>query len=156
MLNKVLLIGRVGRDPELRYTSQTHKAVVNFSLATDKPPARGQKPGERNKEADWHNIVVWGDQAEAVNKYVTKGRLVFVEGRLQTRKYNDRNGVTKYITEVVANRVQFLSSGKPQEGGSSGGAAPAETIQLDDELSLQDISTIPTVPEEEDVDDDDG
>lgn len=152
MLNKVLLIGRVGRDPELRYTNQTHRAVANFSLATDRMGPKDAR-GERTKETDWHNIVVWGDQAETLNKYVSKGKLVFVEGRLQTRKYQDRNGVTKYMTEVVAIRWQFVGPGKPQEGGAG---VPAETIQLDDELSLQDISTIPTVPEEEDLDEEEG
>ncbi|MGH8104388.1 MAG: single-stranded DNA-binding protein [bacterium] len=151
MLNRVFLIGRVGRDPELRYTSQNHRAVVNFSLATDKPPPKGQ--ADRTKDADWHNIVVWGEQAETINQYVHKGRLVFIEGRLQTRKYNDRTGVTRYITEVVANRVQFIGPGKPAEGQR---AAAPETINLDDEISLQDITNIPTVPEEEDIDDDDG
>ncbi|MGI6098057.1 MAG: single-stranded DNA-binding protein [Dethiobacteria bacterium] len=103
-LNKVILIGRLTRDPELRYTPANGVAVANFRIAVDRPFTNQQ--GER--ETDFIDIVVWRKQAEACSNYLTKGSLVAVEGRLQVRSYDDREGIRRRIAEVVAENVRFL------------------------------------------------
>lgn len=105
-MNKAILIGRLTRDPEVRYTS-SNRAVCQFSIAVDRP-FTNQQSGQR--EADFINIVVWDKRAENVGKYMTKGRLVAVEGRIQTRNYDNNEGKRVYVTEVVADNVQFLES----------------------------------------------
>ena len=104
-MNKVFLIGRLTRDPELRYTGN-NTPVATFSLAVNRPFSN--QAGER--EADFINVVIWDKQAENVAKYLTKGRLVAVEGRIQTRNYDNNEGKKVYVTEVVALSVQFLES----------------------------------------------
>ena len=104
-MNKVVLIGRLTRDPELRYTG-SNTAVATFSLAVNRNFTNQQ--GER--EADFINIVVWRKQAENVKNYLSQGSQVAIEGRIQTRSYDDNNGQKRYITEVVADNVEFLSS----------------------------------------------
>jgi len=105
-MNKAILIGRLTRDPELRYTS-SNRAVCQFSIAIDRP-FTNQSTGQR--ETDFINIVVWDKTAENVGKYMTKGRLIAVEGRIQTRNYDNNEGKKVYVTEVVASNVQFLES----------------------------------------------
>lgn len=119
-MNKAILIGRLTRDPELRYTN-SNRAVTQFSIAISRPFT--SQNGER--EADFINIVVWDKAAENVKKYVTKGRLVAVEGRIQTRSYDNNEGKKVYVTEVVASNVQFLESKNSQSSDNSfnGGAA---------------------------------
>jgi single-strand DNA-binding protein len=104
-LNKVFIIGNLGRDPELRYT-QTNRPVTTLNVATTRSYTNADN--QRIEETEWHRVVVWGAQAEHCNKYLAKGRQVHVEGRLQTRSYEDKDGVTRYSTEVVAEWVQFL------------------------------------------------
>jgi len=105
MLNKVQLIGYVGRDAELRYT-QGGSAVANFSLATSE---KWRKDGEQHERTEWHRIQTWGPLAEKlVGPYVTKGRLVYVEGRIQTREWEDKEGEKRRTTEIVAQTVQLL------------------------------------------------
>ena len=104
-MNKVVLIGRLTRDPELRYTSSNIPSA-RFSLAVDRPFT--SQSGER--ETDFINIVVWRKQAENVKKYITKGSLVAVEGRIQTRNYEDKDGKRVYVTEILANNISFLDS----------------------------------------------
>ena len=104
-MNKVVLIGRLTRDPELRYTGN-NTAVASFSLAVNRNYSNQQ--GER--EADFINIVVWRKQAENVKNYLTQGSQVAIDGRLQTRTYDDQNGQRRYITEVIADNVEFLGS----------------------------------------------
>ena len=106
-VNKVFLLGNVGRDPELRYTG-SGKAVANFTLATSE--GRAGEGGEARTE--WHRIVVWDRLAEQCNNYVTKGRQVFIEGRLQTRSWEDRSNQKRQTTEIVAHNVQFLGTGR--------------------------------------------
>ena len=113
-LNKVMLIGRLGRDPEIRYT-QSGQAVANFSIATDETYMG--KDGQKVEKTEWHKIVVWGKQAEFCGNYLTKGRLVYVEGKIETRKWQDQNGQDRYSTEIKADRVQGLDS-RQSEGGS--------------------------------------
>ena len=105
-MNSVFLIGRLTRDPEIKYTAATQMAVATFSLAIDRP-ARA----DAEKKTDFPRVVVYGKQAENCEKYLEKGRLVAVEGRLQTGSYKNRDGATVYTTDVVANRVQFLEWG---------------------------------------------
>ncbi len=104
-MNKVVLIGRLTRDPELRYTGN-NTPVATFSLAVD----RGFSNQQGEREADFINIVVWNKQAENVKNYLTKGSQVGIDGRIQTRTYDDKDGQKRYVTEVVANNVEFLGS----------------------------------------------
>lgn len=112
-MNRVDLVGRLTRDPELRHTS-SGRGVCQINLAINR--SFTNQNGER--EADFINVVVWDKQAENVSKYLTKGRLVSVEGRIQTRNYDDKDGKKVYVTEVVANNVQFLSTGNGGSGSS--------------------------------------
>jgi single-strand DNA-binding protein len=105
-LNKVMIIGRLGRDPELKYT-QSGQPVCNLNVATDEGYV---KDGQRVEKTEWHRIVVWGKQAETVANYLAKGRLVYVEGKIETRKWQDKDGQDRYTTEIKADRVQFLDS----------------------------------------------
>lgn len=118
MLNRVILIGRVTKDPELRYTS-SGSPVLNMTIAVDRPFTNQQ--GER--EADFIDVVVWNKQAENCANYLGKGRLVAVEGRLQIRSYEDNQGNRRRVAEVVANNVRFLPDGK--NGGGRKNAAEA-------------------------------
>lgn len=113
-VNKVILIGRLGKDPELKYTPGG-KAVCNFSLATSERWT-GQD-GQRNESTTWHNIVAWGKQAEVIKEYLRKGREVYIEGRIDNRSYEDKDGNKKYISEVVVQAFQFIG-GRGGEGGS--------------------------------------
>ena len=105
-MNKAILIGRLTRDPELRYTS-SNRAVCQFTVAIDRP-FTNQASGQR--EADFINVVAWDKTGENIGKYMTKGRLIAVEGRIQTRNYENNEGRRVYVTEVVASNVQFLES----------------------------------------------
>lgn len=107
-MNKAILIGRLTRDPEIRYT-QSNRPVAQFTLAIDRP-FTNQETGER--EADFLNIVIWDKSAENVGKYTHKGSQVAVEGRIQSRSYENDKGEKKYVTEIIASRVQFLDSKK--------------------------------------------
>lgn len=104
-MNKVFILGQLGGDPELRYT-QNQTSVCNFSVATTE---RFTKDGEQQESIEWHRIVVWSKLAENCDKYLSAGKKVLIEGRIQTRSYEDKNGVKRSQTEIVANNVQFLS-----------------------------------------------
>ena len=106
-VNKAILIGRLGRDPEVRYTNQGSQ-VTNFSIATDE--AWTDRNGERQKRTEWHRVVTWGKLAEICGQYLKKGSQVFIEGRIQTREWEDREGNKKYTTEVVAREMKMLDS----------------------------------------------
>jgi len=125
-VNKVILVGRLGQNPEVRYTPGG-AAVANFNIATSE--SWMDKSGQRQERTEWHRIVVWGKLAELCNQYLQKGRQVYVEGRLQTRQWQDKDGQTKYTTEVQAQTVQFLGAGAPGEraqGASQGGASAGQ------------------------------
>lgn len=108
-VNKVILVGRLGKDPEVRFTN-TGSAVANFSLATSEQ--WNDKEGKRQERTEWHNIVVWGKQAETCGQYLSKGREVYIEGSIRTSSYDDKNtGQKRYKTEIVAQNVRFLGSG---------------------------------------------
>jgi single-strand DNA-binding protein len=119
-VNKVILIGNLGRDPELRYT-KNGQAVTNFTLATN-DSWTDKTSGERVERTEWHRIVAWGKTAELCAQYLAKGRTTYIEGRLQTREYEDKEGVKKYTTEVIAQNVTFLGGRGGGDGGSGGGA----------------------------------
>ena len=124
-MNKAILIGRLTRDPELRYTS-SNRAVCQFSIAIDRP-FTNQSTGQR--ETDFINIVVWDKTAENVGKYMTKGRLIAVEGRIQTRNYDNNEGKKVYVTEVVASNVQFLESKNATTNNSGFNSMPEPPME---------------------------
>ncbi len=121
-VNKVILVGRLGRDPETRYTS-SGQAVCNFSLATDE--TYKDRAGERQKRTEWHKIVVWGKQAEIAQQYLRKGALLYLEGRIQTRQWDDREGQKHTSTEIVASNFRMLGGSPAQAGRPDAGAAAA-------------------------------
>jgi single-strand DNA-binding protein len=128
-VNKAILVGRLGRDPETRYTSGG-QAVCNFTMATDE--TFKDRSGERQKRTEWHRIVVWGKQAEIAQQYLRKGALIYVEGRIQSRQWDDREGQKRTTVEIVANNFRMLgsrgdSAGAPQAGAHAGGGAGADS-----------------------------
>ena len=124
MVNKAILIGNLGRDPEMRYTS-TGTPVCNFSVATNE--VYQDRSGQRQKRTEWHNIVVWSKLAEICNQYLTKGKQVYIEGRIQTREWDDRDGNRRRTTEIVANEMKMLS-GSGEGTGDYGSAARSEPV----------------------------
>lgn len=114
-VNRVILIGNLGRDPEIRYTP-AGRAVTRFSLATGE--VWTDADGNRQERTEWHNIVVWGKQAETCSQYLAKGRQVYVEGSIRSRSYDDKDGNRRYITEIIGQRVQFLGGGRGGEAGA--------------------------------------
>jgi single-strand DNA-binding protein len=113
VVNKAIIVGNLGRDPDVRFTP-SGKAVAKFSVATTERWTDQQ--GQRQEKTEWHNIVVWGKQAETCGQYLSKGRQVYVEGRITSRNYDDKDGNKRYITEIIARDVRFLG------GGGGGGA----------------------------------
>ena len=136
-VNKVILVGHLGRDPELRYT-QNGQAVANFSLATSESYAK--RDGEREDRTEWHRIVAWGRLAEICAEYLSKGRQVYIEGRIQTREWEDREGEKRRTTEIVAREMQMLgrrgetseTSDEPKSAASSTG--DSDTPPPDDDI----------------------
>lgn len=133
-LNKAMVIGNLGRDAELKYTPGG-TAVASISLATTE--VWNDKDGKKQEKTEWHRIVIWGKTAESLAEYLVKGKQVYVEGRLQTRKWQDKNGVDRYTTEIRADRVQLL--GKKEGGG--GVPHPADEVQ----------DAPSTVPDDDDI-----
>jgi len=141
-INKVILIGRLGRDPELKYTG-TGTPFCRFSIATD-DTWMDKASGERQERTEWHNIVAWDRLAEICNEYLRKGRLVYIEGALQTREWDDQDGNKRKTTEIRARDMVLLGGGPGQgqgQGGDGGGAkramagsAPAESTITDDDI----------------------
>jgi single-strand DNA-binding protein len=122
-VNKVILVGRLGRDPETRFTGGG-QAVANFSVATDE--TYKDRNGERQKRTEWHKIVVWGKQAEIAQQYLKKGSLVFIEGRIQSREWQDKEGQKRTSFEVVATNFRMLGGrgdGMAAGAGAGGGSA---------------------------------
>ena len=140
-VNKAILIGRLGKDPELRYTP-SGKAVASFSLATSERWT--SQDGQKQESTTWHNIVVWGKQAEVMKEYLAKGRQVYLEGRISNRSYDDKEGNKKYISEIVVQSFQFIGD----RGGSSGGDSSSGSYNPPP-------SDMPSGPEQSGGDDDD-
>ena len=128
MVNRVFLIGRLGRDPEIRHTT-SGAAVANFSIATDERWTDAE--GNRQTRTEWHNIVAWRKLAEICGQYLRKGRLVFIEGRIQTREWDDRDGNKRRTTEIVASNMQMLGGRGQDEGG------PAAPDQQKEDTSME-------------------
>ena len=124
-VNKVIIVGRLGKDPELRYTP-SGAAVANFTVATSEE-WKDKDTGEKQERTEWHRIVAWRRLGEICGEYLHKGKEVYLEGRLQTRSWEDRDGNTKYTTEIVAQNMQMLgSAGKQGRAESSGERSPSE------------------------------
>ncbi len=118
-VNKVILVGNLGKDPELRYTP-SGAAVTTFSMATTE--RYKDREGNRQEKTEWHNVVAWRQLAEICGKFLHKGKQVYIEGKIQTRSYDDRDGNKRYITEIVADQMQMLGSrDDSQQGGGYGG-----------------------------------
>lgn len=125
-LNKVMLIGNLGKDPELRYTT-SGKAVANFSLATSE--SWKDADGNAQEKTEWHNIVAWQKLAEICGEWLKKGKKVYIEGRIQTRSYDDKNtGQKRYITEIVADNMLMLDGGGGARTASSSEASEAGSV----------------------------
>lgn len=150
-VNKVILLGRLGRDPEIKYTSNG-SAVCTLNLATSET-WNDKASGQKQERTEWHRVVVWGKLAELCNQYLTKGRQAYVEGRLQTRSWDDKDGQKRYTTEINASTVQFIG-GQASAGGatysqdnqydqstqSNNNSAPAyENISTDSNFAADDI-----------------
>lgn len=121
-LNKAMLIGNLGKDPELKYMTNG-KAVVNFSIATSEQ-WKDKDSGEKKEKTEWHNIVVFDKLAEICGKYLKKGSTVYIEGKLQTRKWTDKNGVDRYTTEILAREMKMMCGKKDSGEGKSEEPAP--------------------------------
>jgi single-strand DNA-binding protein len=132
-VNKVILVGNLGRDPEIRYT-KAGQAVASFSLATSEKWT-DKDSGEKHEKTEWHRIVAWGKLGEICGEYLSKGKQVYIEGRLQTRKWEDNDGNEKHTTEIVANNMTMLGQRGLADGSghqSSGSSAPPEDFEDDD------------------------
>jgi single-strand DNA-binding protein len=147
MVNKVILVGRLGRDPELRYT-QGGQPVANFTVATNE--SWTNRDGERQERTEWHRIVAWGKQAEFCGNYLSKGRQVYIEGRIQTREWEDAKGEKRRTTEIVAQTIQGLGP-RGEAGAESGprGEAGAESGLREEEPSASPGAAPPS--EEDDI-----
>jgi single-strand DNA-binding protein len=138
-VNKVILIGNLGKDPEVRYMP-SGGAVANVTLATSET-WRDKQSGERQERTEWHNVVFYNKLAEIAGEYLRKGSKVYVEGRLQTRKWQDKNGVDRYTTEIIANEMQMLDG--RGEGASASGGAPARRSPAARDDAMSDVGSVP-------------
>jgi single-strand DNA-binding protein len=126
-VNKVILVGNLGRDAELRYTPGG-AAVATLNLATTE--VFKDREGQRKEDTQWHRVILWGKTAETLQDYLTKGKQIYVEGKLQTRKWKDKDGNDKYTTEVRGDRVVLLSSGGNRGEGGGGGRATSQSDEF--------------------------
>lgn len=139
-LNKVMLIGRLGRDVDCKYT-QSGNAIANLSLATDESYI-GQD-GNRIQKTEWHKVIVYGKQAENCQQYLGKGSLVFIEGKLQTRKWQDQQRQDRYVTEIIASRIQFLDRKEQGDSDNKGIERPQRGNRHEPEFESQETDDIP-------------
>ena len=140
MLNHITIMGRLTRDPEVRYSGATQMAVCSFTVAIDRPPRQGEE-----KKTDFPRVTVFGKQAENCERFLKKGRLVGVQGRIQTGSYTNKDGATVYTTDVVADRVEFLEWGDRQNGSQSERTAPARSYGQEQPASFGPVDD--TAPE---------
>lgn len=142
-VNKVIILGRLGQDPELKYTPNG-AAVCNFSVATSET-WNDKNSGQKQEKTEWHRVVVWGKLAELCGQYLSKGRQAFVEGKLQTRSWDDKDGSKRYATEINALTVQFIggqANGGQSQGtqhGNSNQGAQDYNVQTDSNFASDDI-----------------
>lgn len=150
-VNKVILIGTLGRDPEVRYT-QGGQACTTFSLATGES-WRDKQSGEKQERTEWHRIVAWAALGELCGQYLKKGRQAYVEGKIQTRKYQDKQGSERTITEIVASNVTFLGGGadKSSDNGGDYGYGATSSVSGEPQARVRAQSSIPPVVDDDDV-----
>ena len=138
-VNKVIVLGRLGADPEVK-TIAGGQTVARLSVATSE--SWNDREGKKQERTEWHRVVVWAKLAELCGKYLSKGRQVYIEGRLQTRSWEDQQGQKRYSTEIVANAVQFLSGDRTQ--GASGGSAGGMSAGGSNDFGAQDFGPEPS------------
>ena len=126
-LNKVMLIGRLGKDPDIRQVGNNGTTLANLSVATSE--SKKNNHGDWEEHTEWHRVTVWGRQADAVAEYLSKGSQVYIEGKLQTRQYEDKDGNQRYTTEIVAWNVIFLGGGSGQGAGTYNKGSRQQTKQ---------------------------
>ena len=138
MLNKIMLIGNLGRDPELSYTP-SGKAIAKFSLAVSRR-RRDPESGEQREDTTWFNIVAWERLAETCNNYLHKGSKAYIEGRMTSRKYTDKDGIERTVWDVVASEMEMLDpKGATSSGGGSGGAGSSGGAGYNDDMGADDV-----------------
>ncbi|GJM17601.1 MAG: single-stranded DNA-binding protein [Thermodesulfobacteriota bacterium] len=142
-VNKVMLIGNLGRDPEIRYTTGG-QAVANFTIATTEKYTN--KSGEKQEDTEWHRIVAWGRLAEICGEYLSKGRMVYIEGSIKTRSWEDKEGNTRYTTEVVARNMQMLGGQGGQGGRSAAPSTPDEKVPADFDIEDDSFGSDDDIP----------
>ena len=147
-VNKVILVGNLGRDAELRYTPGG-AAVATLNMATTE--VWNDKGGQRQEKTEWHRIVLWGKTAESLNEYLTKGKQIYVEGRLQTRQWDDKDGNKRYTTEIRGDRVVLLGGGGGGGGARGGGMARGAS---DESMGGGGHASSPDIPDQPLTDDD--
>ena len=135
-INKVILVGDLGADPEIRYTP-SGMAVANFRIATSETFT---KDGQKDTKTEWHRIVAFGKLAEICSEYLSKGKQVYIEGKIQTRKWTDKDGNDKYTTEILANQMQMLGG---RDGAAAGGSTGGGNSSGSDEIPPSDIDDVP-------------
>ena len=143
-VNKAIIVGNLGRDPEIRYT-KGGSPVCQLSVATTR--AYTNKNNDRVEETEWHRIVVWGKSAEHCNSFLSKGRQVYVEGRIQTRSYEDKDGIKRYSTEIVSDTVQFLGS----RGGQASDGVPSQFSPPSSSGAPSNYAAPPTLGDDDDI-----
>ena len=140
-MNKIIVIGNLGRDPEMRYTPNG-QSVTSFSIASNRKYTTAA--GEQREETEWFNVSAWGRHAELCNQYLTKGQQVYVEGRLHSRTYETRDGQTRFVNEINLTDVQFLSRGSDMGGEASGYApGPGPGGMADEGPPMEDVDDLP-------------
>lgn len=137
-VNKVILVGRLGKDPEVRHL-ENGATVANFSLATSET-YKDRQTGERREQTEWHNVVLWRGLAEVVEKYVKKGDMIYVEGKLRTRSW-EKDGVTRYTTEVVGDNMTMLGGGGSAQGQQQGGGYASQPQSQQPSAPVQDTAS---------------
>ena len=136
-VNKVILVGNLGRDAELRYTP-AGAAVATLNMATTE--VWNDKAGQRQEKTEWHRVILWGKQAESLQEYLTKGKQIYVEGRLQTRQWDDKDGNKRYTTEIKADRITLLGGGGGGRGASMERSAAPVAAGGGDEPPMEPIT----------------
>ena len=147
-VNKVILVGHLGRDPELRYT-QSGQPVANFTLATSE--SYSKRDGEREERTEWHRIVAWGRLAEICAEYLSKGRQIYIEGRIQTREWEDREGEKRRTTEIVAREMQMLGRRGETNTSYNDSQAPATDTPATDTPATSTTADPSTPPPDDDI-----
>jgi len=144
MINKVILLGNVGKDPEVKYFDN-ESSVANFSLATSETYTN--KNGEKVTNTEWHNVQAWRGLAKVVEKYVRKGDLIYIEGRIKTRSYDDKDGNKKYVTEILADEMKMLGSrGNKDNVGYNSTSSNSISSSVQDNISVDSGNDIDDLP----------